>query len=91
MDKQLEQNFQKLAKNIIIRLQNNIIAGTDYLKFQAYFEYGLTYDLLKRDLLIIFAESLINAQIENKSIEAITPLKDKLCVTYTNLLNVKTR
>ena len=25
MDKQLEQNFQKLAKNIIIRLQNDII------------------------------------------------------------------
>ncbi len=91
MDRQLEQNFQKLAKNIIIRLQNNIIEGTDFIKFEAFFKISAKTNLLKNDLLILFAESLINAQIENKSTEALNPLKDEVCNIYTNLLTSKVR
>ena len=91
MDKQLEQNFQKLAKNIIIRLQNDIIEGADYLKYHAFFKLGLEYQIFKNDLLISYIEGLINAQVENKSAEAIMPLKDEVCVIYTNLMSKKIR
>ncbi len=90
MDNQMTQNFNKLAKNIINRLQNRIIEDEDYVKYFYYFKTALEFHLVNKDILEIYAESLIDAETEHNS-EGIAKLKDETCYLLGSIMSSKRR
>lgn len=90
MDNQMIQNFHKLAKNIINRLQNRVIEDEDYVKYFYFFKTAKEFHLLNKEILKQYVEALIDAETENNT-EGVNMLRDEACYLMHDLLTSKTR